>query len=77
MDLFSFWGYTEDQANRTRVTSLQDLKKNASSILWKKSGLKYVETLSGYLNAGRSLCEQQIELRSKGREMENSGGKTF
>jgi hypothetical protein len=27
MDLFSFWGYTKDQVNRTRVTCLQDLKQ--------------------------------------------------
>jgi hypothetical protein len=36
-----------------------------------------VETLSRHLNAGRSLWEQQRELRSKCSEMEKAGEKTI
>jgi hypothetical protein len=46
-----------------------------SSILWKESGLKCEATLSGHLNTGRTLYEQQRELRSKCSEVE--GGGTF
>jgi hypothetical protein len=73
MDFF-FWGYRKEQVYRTSLL-LARIKKNASSILWKKSLLKYAATLSRYMNTGWTLCEQQRELRQKCSEMVKVGKK--
>jgi hypothetical protein len=50
---------------------LQALKKRIGHS-WKESRLECLTTLSGYLNIGWTLFEQQRELRSKCGEMEKA-----
>jgi hypothetical protein len=59
----------------THMLLVSKIKKKPASVLWKKSLLKCVATLSGCLNNGWTLCKQQRELRPKCSETVRGGEK--